>query len=318
MFDKRDYFYHVYKEHSFSKAAEKLYISQPSLSAIITREEKKIGSPVFDRSTNPVSLTPIGEKYISCCEQIFRIEDDFHNFIHSTEELVTGNLCIGSSHVFISTILPEIISEFGKAYPSVRLEVVDLDSDDLKKELLSGTLDLIIDNNRLEKNISEIYPLGSECLLIALPKQHQINEQLKKERLTFDDIENNVHLSNTIPAIDLSKLKDVPFVTMQKGYDTRARMDQILKDASVTPHIIFEMNQLAGIFSIISSGIGASVISDTLIKKSPFTSVQLYYYKINHPSALRPVFIQKKKNRYLTPPMNEFIRIAKSCHTLTL
>ena len=59
MFDKRNYFYHVYKEHSFSKAAEKLYISQPSLSAIITREEKKIGSPVFDRSTNPVSLTPI-------------------------------------------------------------------------------------------------------------------------------------------------------------------------------------------------------------------------------------------------------------------
>ena len=64
MFQGMEYIYTVYKEKSFSKAAKKLFISQPSLSATVKRIEKKIGAPIFDRSTKPLTLTECGEKYI--------------------------------------------------------------------------------------------------------------------------------------------------------------------------------------------------------------------------------------------------------------
>ena len=68
------YAYEIYKQKSFSKSAEKLYISQPALSAIIRKLEDSLGVPIFDRSTKPVSLTPAGEYYIHCAEVIMAME----------------------------------------------------------------------------------------------------------------------------------------------------------------------------------------------------------------------------------------------------
>lgn len=67
MFQGMEYVYEVYKERSFSKAAANLFISQPSLSANVKRIEKKIGYPIFDRSTKPLGLTECGRHYIDAC-----------------------------------------------------------------------------------------------------------------------------------------------------------------------------------------------------------------------------------------------------------
>ena len=74
MFTAKKYIYEVYREKSFSKAAQNLYISQPSLSARIKKAEETIGFPIFDRSTSPLQLTEVGEVYIKAVEEIFRIE----------------------------------------------------------------------------------------------------------------------------------------------------------------------------------------------------------------------------------------------------
>ena len=70
MFDGKEYVYAVYEEKSFSKAAQKLYITQPALSTAIKKVEKKIGTPIFDRSTSPIGLTPGGEVYIDAIEKL--------------------------------------------------------------------------------------------------------------------------------------------------------------------------------------------------------------------------------------------------------
>ena len=68
MFTWKKYIYEVYREKSFSKAAQNLYISQPSLSARVKKVEKEIGFPLFDRSTSPLQLTEVGEVYIKAAE----------------------------------------------------------------------------------------------------------------------------------------------------------------------------------------------------------------------------------------------------------
>ena len=74
MFSNPEYVYEVYKERSFSKAAKNLFISQPALSVTIKRIENRIGTPIFDRSTNPVGLTECGQKYIEVIKQYMDLD----------------------------------------------------------------------------------------------------------------------------------------------------------------------------------------------------------------------------------------------------
>ena len=100
MFRWKHYVYEVYKEKSFSKAAQNLYISQPSLSARIKKIEDTLGVPLFDRSTTPLRLTESGEVYIKAAEEIMQIEQQVENYINNLTTLKTGHLSVGASNLF--------------------------------------------------------------------------------------------------------------------------------------------------------------------------------------------------------------------------
>ena len=95
MFQGMEYVYEVYLEKSFSKAAEKLFISQPSLSANVKRVEHHIGYPIFDRSTKPLSLTECGVQYIKAVEKIKSIQNEFEGFVNDWGDLKKGALTLG-------------------------------------------------------------------------------------------------------------------------------------------------------------------------------------------------------------------------------
>lgn len=80
MLKESNYIYEVYRCRSFSKAAEHLFISQPSLSAMVKRVEKEIGMPLFDRSCNPIQLTDAGRFYISHVEKIRQIQTEMEDY----------------------------------------------------------------------------------------------------------------------------------------------------------------------------------------------------------------------------------------------
>ena len=96
----------------FSKAAQNLYISQPSLSARIKKVEEQIGVPLFDRSTSPLQLTEAGRIYIRAAEEISVIEQRVENAINNLNTLQTGRLSIGASNLFAAYVLPPLISRF--------------------------------------------------------------------------------------------------------------------------------------------------------------------------------------------------------------
>ena len=76
MLNYKEYIYAIYQERSFSKAAQKLFVSQPWLSSVVKKVEQEIKTPLFDRSTTPISLTPAGEYYIRQVEKVMAIEED--------------------------------------------------------------------------------------------------------------------------------------------------------------------------------------------------------------------------------------------------
>lgn len=135
MFSNMNYVYEVYKEGSFSKAAEKLFISQPALSATVKKVEKKIGTPLFDRSRSPVRLTECGRKYIKIVEKIMEMEEEFAGYVSNLNELSTGSLSVGGTYLFAAYIFPGIFKKFQEMYPNVELRLIEGHTSQLEKKL---------------------------------------------------------------------------------------------------------------------------------------------------------------------------------------
>ena len=146
MFVWKKYVYEVYKERSFTKAAQNLYISQPSLSARIKKIEEIIGEPLFDRSTTPLQLTEVGKVYIEAAEEITQIEQRVENYINDLAGLKTGNLAVGASTLFAAYVVPSSIAQFNQKFPDVHIQLIEGNTAELEEMLGSNALDFVIDN----------------------------------------------------------------------------------------------------------------------------------------------------------------------------
>ena len=146
MFRHMEYIYCVYQEKSFSRAAERLYISQSSLSLTIKKAEERIGTPIFDRKTTPLSLTEFGEEYISAVEKVMRLRDGLDNFLYETEHLSRGHISLGAANFCISYLLPPLLTAFRQAYPKIQVELHERSTPSLIRMLSEGRIDMMISN----------------------------------------------------------------------------------------------------------------------------------------------------------------------------
>ena len=196
MFTNKQYIIAIYEEGSFSKAAQRLYISQPSLSASVKRIEEKISVPLFDRSTTPISLTEAGQEYVRYALEIQEREQDFERYISDYTNLLTGSVRIGGSSLFSSFMVPRMISEFNKKYPNINFEIFEDNTKNLIQKLCLGNLDLIIDNAIINNENINSTVCTTETLLLAVPREFYVNQTLNKFRMTSNDIKDGKHHSD--------------------------------------------------------------------------------------------------------------------------
>ena len=306
MFRNMEYIYKVYKEKSFSKAAEKLYISQPSLSLTIKKTETQAGAKIFDRSTTPISLTDCGREYIRCAEQIMDIESGFNNYLSDINDLKTGSLSIGAGNFFASYILPPIIARFQARYPHININLVESDTFHLEKRLYAGELDLVADNYDFDKMVYKKHFFYSEQMVLAVPESLSGKQAAKKYSLTVDDILKGKHLELTVKGVPLELFRHTPFVMLRSGNDTHYRAKKILKEYQISPPVILELDQLATAYHVVCQGMGAAFISDTIVRETLRDS-HTAYYKIDSSYAKRSNYLYYKKGKYLTRAIREFL-----------
>ena len=309
MFNSMKYVYEVYKERSFSKAAQNLYISQPSLSATIKKTEDRIGAPIFDRSTNPIQLTEVGKQYIKSIEKIMDIQNSFENYVNNLNELKTGQLAIGGSNFFTSFILPPLITEFTHKYPLVKIHLIESDTASLKNMILLGSLDLVIDNYDFYDPAYTTQFFAHETLVLAVPKSLESNKTAEKYQLTYRDIVNKKHLNKKTPTVPLKIFEDDPFIFLRTGNDTRRRAEKICSDHGLSPKVILKLDQQITSYNVACYGMGIAFISDTLVLKTK-PDPNIIYYKLDDPQAKRNIYFYHKQTKYVTRAMEEFLKIA--------
>lgn len=309
MFQGMHYVYEVYKERSFSKAANNLYISQPSLSATIKKIESRIGAPIFDRSTTPVQLTECGQEYIRCVEKILDVQNDFENYIGNMNELKTGQISIGASNLFASFILPPYISAFKQRYPQVKVNLIEANTALLDERLAAGTLDMIIDNHAINPELYTGYALCPDHLLLAVPGPLIPQNLDPAARLTAFDILRDRHLDDAFPTVSLHLFQDVPFIFLRSGNDTRKRAEQICQHHHFTPNVLLKLDQQATAYHVSCYGMGVTFVSDALIKKVR-PDPDMIFCRLDGEEASRTISFYHKKGKYVTKAMQEFLNIA--------
>lgn len=310
MFRGMEYVYAVYKEKSFSKAAEKLFISQPSLSANVKREEQCVGYPIFDRSTKPLGLTEPGKKYIEMVEKILSMQNEFSEYIDDLGDLKTGKLVLGGSSLYSSWVLPPLMGQFAKKYPQVQLELIEETTVNLRKMLQNGEIDFLLDNCELEDEIFERQMYRKEYLVLAVPKHFKINDGLEEFQISVESIRELSFLSELVPSVDLSLFAREPFILLKPENDTRIRAMELCKQCEFTPNVVFELDQQMTSYNITCSGMGISFISNTLISKVPESS-DVVYYKLGDKLSCRNLYFYWKRNSYFSRVMQEFLRLTR-------
>ena len=318
IFSKKDLIRAIYREGGFLRAAKALHIAQPSLSVMVSGIEKEIGGNLFDRSTNPVRLTPLGKKYLECAGSISMIEDDFFNYMNELQGLETGSIALGSNTLYMSNIMPGILSVYSSKHPMIHLSLYEHESRDLIDQLHSGQLELVIDNLPDDDRMERHY-LGTEYLLIAVPVDNELNSKLSRYSYTHDDIAAGKHMAGRIRYLDdMRLLNDQPFILLQKGFDTRSRSDNVFDENGITVQSVYELNQLSSAFGIASSGLGLTVVSDTLIRHSLDWANKMQYYTVRSPEFTRDVYYYTMKNRLVTRTIKEFISISRDFHPFSV
>lgn len=309
MFDGKEYVYAVYEEKSFSKAAQKLYITQPALSTAIKKVERKIGSPIFDRSTTPIGLTPSGEVYINAIEKLFALEQNTLNQLNNLNGLLAGRLSVGGTILFTSFILPSILGEFSRKYPQIKIELMEGTTVQLLDKLVGEELDLMLDNSELDDKNYEKYYYSTERILLVVPKSFEINDELKSYQLSAADIRNGRHGNIDVPTLPLQLLKKTPFIIVKEENSIYKRGLKMCGRQNYSPNIILKPDQVISAFNMAGRGVGATFIPDGLIINLPY-EVPLCYYKMDEDLSMRHVYFYKKRNKYMTKAMEEFIRVA--------
>ena len=310
MFQGMEYVYMVYKEKSFSKAAQKLFISQPSLSATIKRVESKIGYPIFDRSTKPITLTQCGEKYIKSVEQMLSSEKEFLNFLNDWGELKVGSLVLGGSSLFSSWVLPPLMGEFNKCFPHVKVELAEESTTELAALLQKGEIDFMIDNCVMDASAFDSRVYHDEHLLLAVPRHFLSAQAAAKYQVSSKTIYDGTFLEKHIPAVPLQLFKDDPFIMLKPENDTGKRATELLQKYRINPIVLFQLDQQLTAYNITCSGMGISFVSDTLITRVPPHPAVLYY-KLDENISCRKIFFYWKSGRYFTRAMEEFLKCAQ-------
>lgn len=310
MLREMKYIYTVYEEQSFSKAAKKLYISQPALSKIVRKVEHELGTPIFDRSTVPFTVTKEGRVFLEATRRILLEERNVLAYFSDLRSLNVGHLSLGGAAYYCSFIFPDLIDAFHRQHPGIQIDLLEGNIDELAKGLEQETLDIVLETgfNSENTHVQRIY-YHDEVLILAVPSGFSVNETLREFQLSLEAIKTRAFLDATVRPVPLDAFCKVPFINMKPGNDLYKRANRICENAGFHMHTVMYLDQVLTSMNIIrKSAIGACFIRSDIVRYA--SSEGLVYYKLADPLACRPVNFVVKKDRYLSHAADAFIQLS--------
>ena len=238
------YFVAVADEGSFSRAAAKVRVAQPSLSQQIRKLEAEVGQPLFDRLPRSVVLTEAGRCLIDYARQILSSIDDARRCVGDLKGEIGGKLAVGAIPTIAPYVLPDLVGKFQKHYPEVTLEIVEDVTEGITRRVEAGELDVALASTCHSSPTLRRESVGNEPLLALLPERHPL---AKKTLVELDD------------------LKSQRFLLLHEMHCLSQQVHHLLESRRLHPEIALAGSQLSTIANMVAAGIGVSIVPQLMV-----------------------------------------------------
>lgn len=282
-----EYFLAVCKELHFTRAAEKLNISQPSLSQQIRILEAEIGMPLFDRIGKKIRITDTGKHLLKHSRNIFLELEKIRNSVDDIKELETGRVSIGGLLTVVTYLLPPAILRYHELYPKIELVVSGLRSDDIRKQLIQGDLDLgilIMDEDDDDMEELESIPLYTENLALAVPITHELADK---------------------DVVSLEVLKNTSNILFPDNFFTRRLLDKHCKSLGFELHAFLEMTTMESLLTMVENGAGVTVLPKSYLEFKQLKNIRII--PLVNPPPIGDLGIFYLKDKYMNRATRAFI-----------
>ena len=242
----------VATEKNFTKAAEVLYLSQPSLSKQIKTLEKNLDILLINRENNKISLTENGKVFLQYSERILALCEESCRALIDLKNGDRGNLTVGASQTIGTYLMPRVLALFAQNYPQIDLKVQVNSTRLIANNVLNREIDIAVVGgeipNELKKNLT-IKDFVEDELSLIISKSHPFakNKKINKENLYY-----------------------LNFITLNSNSTIRKFIDNILIQNGIETKqlkIIMQFNSIEGIKTAVSLGLGAAFVSSSAIEK---------------------------------------------------
>lgn len=278
-------------EHgSYTRAAEALYVSQPTLSQQIKQLEESLDTPLLDRSGRTVRLTDAGEVYVRHARRAWGELDAGTRAIHDVKNLSRGLLRLGWTPI-TDYLTCRLLERFNNRHPGITLSTLEMPQDDIETAVSEGTIDVgITFSMPFEANVhsSELvaHRLFEETLCLAVGAEHPYADRRKQ--------------------MDAQEVAKESLALLNTNFALRHHIDQYCLEQNITPRIAVDTNSLNVIIELIQVGRLATILPESIVK----SQCGLYSIRLTPELPLKAITVISRQGGYQSPAYVAFMQLA--------
>jgi LysR family hydrogen peroxide-inducible transcriptional activator len=275
------YFVAIVDTGTFTGAAKKCFVAQPSLSQQIIKLEDELGQKLFHRLGRRVELTEAGDFLVEKARRILLEVENTQNELKEAEEGGLKKISIGSIPTVAPYLLPRVLMACRAQYPELQVEVLEDFRSVLTTAVIEGEVDMAIVSILSEDERLSHEPLLSEPLVLALPPDHWLVEK---------------------PEISIDDLKKESFILLGEASSLTFRVRRFLGDNDFEPTIVARCSQMKTVKSLVSCGLGVSIIPRMTVEEG-----SLVFRSLTDVNPMRDLVMIRHKRRYLSKSVRQFM-----------
>jgi len=279
------YFLAVAEQGNFTRAAEALHVSQPTLSQQIKQLEENLGTPLFDRSGRTVRLTDAGMAWMRYARLALQDLEAGTRAIHDVATLERGNLRLAMTPTFTAYLVGPVIDAFYRQYPGVSVSIHEMTQDRIEALLAEDRLDVGIAFSQAQSVDIVAEELFTESLNMMVGAQHPLVQQ--REPLSAQVFEQQ------------------PLVLLSEDFATRQFIDDYCRRQGIRPRVAMEANAIGAIIEIVRRGQLATLLPAAVVQEN----LQLHPVRLTDVMPARRAVLLQRKDAYRSAASRAFIEV---------
>lgn len=293
---EQEYITAIAKYGSITKAAEELFITQPTLSIFLNRLEDRMGIHLFERIGKRFIPTYAGELYLRKARALLVIQNEFEAELSDLIAGCTGRLRLGIHSRRSTHLLPPVLKEFSGLYPHIEVILSEESSRQMEEALIAGELDLIITNRFFNKDKLEIVPIYDDKLIMSIAPGHPACSKARQ----LD--------GHAYPWLDLKLVKEERFILQTPAQSIRTFTDAALSYAGVVPRHTFVIENMETATQMAAEGYGVSFNYESYIKYFRYDK-PVACFEVGFSNFSFPISIAYRKGSYFPSYFSDFISL---------